>query len=82
MRNPFKPQDMPENPTPETQSTSSNTSDPDKTGGRLTRALKGKMPTNPTPTKEAPVTGRRMGESSSDWRRRQGTGTDKHSRST
>ncbi|MFJ9555585.1 hypothetical protein ACIRPH_17345 [Nocardiopsis sp. NPDC101807] len=82
MRNPFRPQDHPKNPTPGTQGTDSGTSDPDKTGGRLSRALKGKMPENPTPRKETPVTGRRMGESSSDWRRRQGTGIDRHGRST
>jgi len=70
MRNPFSPQPHPKNPTPGSSGNESSTSDPDRTTGRLRSRLQGKVPKNPTPAAEPRVTGRRMGESHKDVRRR------------
>ncbi|MFE6448565.1 MULTISPECIES: hypothetical protein [Nocardiopsis] len=96
MRNPFEPKPVPRNPTPGSEesrtsaSSGSATGDADRVGGRknfLQRAIERNMERNRAEADrpsnaERPVTGRRMGENSRDWRRRQNTGIDRNGRST
>ncbi|MEU1716996.1 MULTISPECIES: hypothetical protein [Nocardiopsis] len=96
MKNPFEPKPMPRNPTPGSEgsrtsgSGGSATRDANQVGGRknfLQRAIERNMERNRAeadrPSKaERPVTGRRTGENSRDWRRRQNTGIDRDGRST
>jgi len=71
VKNPFRPQSHPENPTPGTSSTQPSAGNPDGTStSRVKKKLQGTMPTNPTPVREPRVTGRREGESHKAMRRR------------